>query len=40
VSFAVGYSDLTVNITSTKSTKAGVFDFSTKGPEMFFRVAF
>jgi hypothetical protein len=40
VSFAVGYSDFTANITSTKSSKAGVFDFSTKGPEMFFRVAF
>jgi hypothetical protein len=40
VSFAVGYSDFTANVTSTKSTKAGVFDFSTKGPEMFFRVAF
>jgi hypothetical protein len=40
VSFAVGYSDFTANITSTKRSKAGVFDFSTKGPEMFFRIAF
>ena len=40
VSFAVGYSDLTANITSTKSSKSGVFDFSSKGPEMFFRIAF
>jgi hypothetical protein len=40
VSFAVGYSDFTANITSTKTSKAGVFDFSTKGPEMFFRIAF
>jgi hypothetical protein len=40
VSFAVGYSDFTANITSTKSSKSGVFDFSTKGPEMFFRIAF
>jgi hypothetical protein len=40
VSFAVGYSDFTANITSTKSRKSGVFDFSTKGPEMFFRIAF
>ena len=40
VSFAVGYSDFTAKITSTKSSKAGVFDFSTKGPEMFFRIAF
>ena len=40
VSFAVGYSDFTAKITSTKSSKSGVFDFSTKGPEMFFRIAF
>ena len=40
VSFAVGYSDFSANITSTKSSKAGMFDFSTKGPEMFFRIAF
>jgi hypothetical protein len=40
VSFAVGYSDFAANITSTKTSKAGVFDFSAKGPEMFFRVAF
>jgi hypothetical protein len=40
VSFGVGYSDFTAKITSTKSSKAGVFDFSTKGPEMFFRIAF
>jgi opacity protein-like surface antigen len=40
VSFAVGYSDLTANITSTKASKSGVFDFTSKGPEMFFRIAF
>jgi len=40
VSFAVGYSDFSAKITSTKPSKAGVFDFSTKGPEMFFRIAF
>jgi hypothetical protein len=40
VSFAVGYSDFNAKITSTKSSKSGVFDFSAKGPEMFFRIAF
>jgi hypothetical protein len=40
VSFAVGYSDFTANITSSKRSQAGVFDFTTKGPEMFFRIAF
>jgi hypothetical protein len=40
VSFAVGYSDFTADVTSSKRSQAGVFDFSTKGPEMFFRIAF
>ena len=40
VSFAVGYSDFTADITSSKRSQAGVFNFSTKGPEMFFRIAF
>jgi hypothetical protein len=40
VSFAVGYSDFTANITSSKRSEGGVFDFTTKGPEMFFRIAF
>ena len=40
VSFAVGYTDFTANVMSTKGSKAGLFDFSAKGPEMFFRVSF
>jgi hypothetical protein len=40
VSFAVGYTAVVAKIASTKSSETGLFDFSTKGPEMFFRVAF
>jgi hypothetical protein len=40
VSFGVGYNDITVHLTSSKTTNSGLFDFSTKGPEMFVRVAF
>ncbi len=40
VSLAVGYSDFTANISSTKGSKSGLFDFSTKGPEIFLRIAF
>jgi hypothetical protein len=40
VSFALGYTDVTLHVSSTKSNESGFFDFSTKGPEMFFRVAF
>jgi hypothetical protein len=40
VSFAVGYTDIQAHLSSVKSSQSGLFDFSTKGPEMFFRVAF
>ena len=40
VSFGVGYTDVSAHIASTQSSQAGVFDFSTKGPDMFFRIAF
>jgi hypothetical protein len=40
VSFAVGYTDIRAHITSTKSSNSGFFNFSNKGPEMFFRIAF
>jgi hypothetical protein len=40
VSFGVGYSAVVAKISSTTGSKAGVFNFNTHGPEMFFRVAF
>jgi len=40
VSFAVGYTDIKAHLASTQSSQSGFFDFSTKGPEMFFRIAF
>ena len=40
VSFAVGYTDIRAHLTSTQSSNSGFFNFSNKGPEMFFRIAF
>ena len=40
VSFAVGYTDIRAHLTSTKPSNSGFFNFSNKGPEMFFRIAF
>ncbi len=40
VSFGLGYSDIRTRFNSTQSTKGGEFDFDTKGPQMFVRVAF
>jgi hypothetical protein len=40
VSFGVGYVDVRAHISSLKRAQTGLFDFSSKGPEMFFRVAF
>jgi hypothetical protein len=40
VSFAVGYTAVEAKLASTQGSQTGLFDFSTKGPEMFFRVAF
>lgn len=40
ISFAVGYTDIKAHISKTTGSDAGLFDLSTKGPEMFVRVAF
>jgi hypothetical protein len=40
VSFAVGYTDVRAHLDSTQTSQSGLFSFSTKGPEMFFRIAF
>jgi len=40
VSFALGYNEVRANLSSTQSSSAGYFNISTKGPEMFVRVAF
>jgi hypothetical protein len=40
ISFALGYTEIRVHLDSAESSQAGRFDFSTKGPEAFFRVAF
>jgi hypothetical protein len=40
VSFALGYTDIRAKIDSSSSSNGGLFDFSSKGPEIFVRVAF
>jgi hypothetical protein len=40
VSFALGYTAVKAIVDSRKPTDSGVFDFDTKGPEFFVRVAF
>jgi hypothetical protein len=40
VSFALGYFDLRAHLTSTEASQRGLFDLSTRGPEIFVRVAF
>jgi hypothetical protein len=40
VSFAVGYTQLEAHLASSKPHDSGLFDFNTKGPEAFVRVAF
>lgn len=40
VSFAVGYTDVRARLSSKQTSQSGFFNFSTKGPEMFFRIAF
>ena len=40
IAFAIGYNLVKVNVLSTKSSESGFFDFSTKGPEAFVRIAF
>jgi hypothetical protein len=40
VSFGLGYTALRADLDSAKTTHAGFFDFDTKGPQIFVRVAF
>jgi hypothetical protein len=40
VAFAVGYTEVRAHLASTQSAQAGLFDFNSKGPEMFVRVSF
>jgi hypothetical protein len=40
VSFALGYTEVKAHLASTKSDNSGLFDFNTKGPELFVRVSF
>jgi hypothetical protein len=40
VSFALGYNVVDAHLASTKIHDSGFFDFNTKGPELFVRVAF
>jgi hypothetical protein len=40
VSFALGYTELKADLASDKTHESGLFDFNTKGPEIFVRVAF
>ena len=40
IAFALGYNIVKANLESTKATEAGFFNFNTKGPEIFVRIAF
>jgi hypothetical protein len=40
VAFGLGYTDLRARLASTQTAQSGLFDFSTQGPEMFFRISF
>jgi hypothetical protein len=40
VSFALGYTQLKADLASIKPHESGLFDFDTKGPEVFVRVSF
>jgi hypothetical protein len=40
VSFALGYTELKAHLSSSETHKSGLFDFNTKGPEIFVRVSF
>jgi hypothetical protein len=40
VSFAIGYTEVKVHLDSIKPSDSGLFDFNTKGPQLFVRVAF
>jgi hypothetical protein len=40
ISFALGYELVKAHFLSTKSMEAGLFNFTTQGPEFYVRVAF
>ncbi len=40
VSFGLGYAAIVAHLDSTRSSQTGLFDFNSKGPEAFVRVAF
>jgi len=40
VSFGLGYTEVRAHLASVKTDDSGLFDFNTKGPEFFVRVAF
>ena len=40
VSFAVGYTEVKAHLSSNKTHESGLFNFNTKGSEIFIRVAF
>ena len=40
VSFAVGYTEVKAHLSSNKTSDSGLFNFNTKGPQLFIRVAF
>jgi hypothetical protein len=40
VSFGLGYTEVKAHLASVKQDNSGLFDFNTKGPEFFIRVAF
>lgn len=40
VAFAVGYTEVKAHVDSTKASDSGLFDFNSRGPELFVRVSF
>jgi len=40
VSVGLGYNQVRARLSSTKATESGFFDFNSKGPEVFVRIAF
>jgi len=40
VSFALGYAEVKAHVDSTKTSDSGLFDFNSKGPQLFVRVSF
>jgi hypothetical protein len=40
LSLGLGYTQVRTNLSSTKATESGLFNFNTKGPEAFVRIAF